>query len=52
MDGDINTHKTTDTETEHAQEFHPVHTPDFEDSEPNNPAKLTALTRELNDLHQ
>ena len=52
MDGDINAHKTTDTETEHAQEFHHVHTTDFEDSEPSNPTKLTAITRKLDDLCQ
>ena len=47
---DINAHKTTDTEIEHAQEFH--HMNDFEDSEPNNPARLTAITSKLDDLHQ
>ena len=35
-DRDIATHKTTDTEIEHAQEFHH----DFKDSEPNNPTRL------------
>ena len=36
------------TEKGHAQEFHH----DFEDSEANNPTRLTAITRELDDLHQ
>ena len=49
-DRDVNAHKTTDTEIEHAQEFH--HMNDFKDLEPNNPARLTAITRELDDLHQ
>ena len=44
LDRYINAHKTTDTEIEHAQEFH--HMNDFEDSEPNNPTRLTAITRE------
>ena len=52
LDRDINAHKTADTEIEHAQEFHHVNTTDFEDSEPNNPAKLTANTRELDNLCQ
>ena len=47
-DRDINAHNTTDTEKGHAQEFHH----DFEDSEANNPTRLTAITRELDDLHQ
>ena len=41
-DRDIKAHKTTDAEIEHAQEFH--HMNDFKDSEPNNPARLTAIT--------
>ena len=51
-DRDITAHKTTDTEIEHAQEFHQVNTNDFEESEPNNPARLTLITRELDDLCQ
>ena len=51
-DRDINTHKTTDTETDHAQELHHINRSDFEDSETNNPARLTAITRELDDLCQ
>ena len=51
-DRDITAHKTTDTEIQHAQEFHHVNTNDFEESEPNNPARLTAITRKLVVLHQ
>ena len=51
-DRDINAHKTTDTEIEHAQKFHHVNTNDFKDSEPNNSTRLTAITRELDDLCQ
>ena len=47
-DRDITLHKSTDTEIEHAQEFHH----DFKESETNNPTRLTAITRELDDLHQ
>ena len=50
LDRDINTHKMTDAEIEHAQEFHHVNTNDFEESEPNNPVRLTTITRELDDL--
>ena len=42
--------KATDTEVEHAQEFYHVNINDFEESEPNNPARLTAITRELDNL--
>ena len=52
LDRDINAHKTTDAEIEHAQEFHHINKNDFEDSETNNPTRLTAITRELDDLHQ
>ena len=52
LDRDINAHETTDTEIEHGQEFHHINTNDFEDSETNNPARLTAITRELDDLCQ
>ena len=52
MDRDNDAHKTTDTEIEHAQEFHHANTNDFEASETNNPTKLTAITRELDELCQ
>ena len=45
-------HKTTDTDIENIQDFHPVETDQFKDVQHNNPAKLTALTREVDDLHQ
>ena len=51
-DRDINPHKTTDTEIEHAQEFHHANTNGFEESEPNNSTRLTTITTELDDLHQ
>ena len=34
------------------QDFHPVDTDYFEDLQHNNPAELTALIIEVNDLHQ
>ena len=43
---------TADTDVEDTQDFHPLETDHFEDPEYNNPAKLTALTRELDDVHQ
>ena len=46
-DRDINTHETTDTEIGHAKEFHH----DFKNSGPNNHTRLTAITRELDDLY-
>ena len=49
---DIPAYETTDTNIEQAQEFHQVNANDFQESEPNNPARLTLLTRELDDLHQ
>ena len=49
-DRDINAHETTDSEIEGAQEFH--HVNDFENSEPNKPTRLSAITRELDDLWQ
>ena len=49
-DRDVNIHKTTNTEIEHVQEFH--HMNGSKDWEPNNPARLTAITKELDDLHQ
>ena len=52
LDRDITAHKSTDTEIEHAQEFHHVHPNDFKESDPNNPTRLTLITRELDDLCQ
>ena len=52
LTGDITPHKTTDTEIEHAQEFHHLNTNDFGESDPNNPTTLTTITRELDDLCQ
>ena len=43
---------TIDTDVEDTWEFHPVEVDHFEDLEHNNPAKLTPLTREVDDLHQ
>ena len=43
---------TVDTDVEDTQDFHPVETGHFENLEHNNPMKMTALTRELDDLHQ
>ena len=43
-------HETTDTNIENTQDLHPVDTNHFEDLQHNNPAKLTALTREVDDL--
>ena len=51
-DRDIPAHETTDTDIEQAQEFHQVNANDFEESEPNNPARLTLITRELDNLCQ
>ena len=45
-------HKTAHTDTEDTQDFHPMGTNHFEDLEHNNPARLTAITRELDDLCQ
>ena len=45
LDRDINAHKTTYTEIEHGKEIHHVNTNDFEESEPNTPARLTTITR-------
>ena len=44
--------KNTDTEFGHAQEFHHINTNYFKDSETNHPTRLTAITRDLNDLCQ
>ena len=52
LDRDINAHETTDTEIKHAQEFHHINTNDFQDSVTNNPTRLTAITRELDNLFQ
>ena len=56
LDRDIDmtrgTQTTTDTDVEDTQDFHPVETDHFEDLGHNNPPKLMALTRELDDLHQ
>ena len=49
-DRGIAAHETTDTEIEHAQEFHHVNTNDFQESEPINPTRLTTIIRELDDL--
>ena len=51
-DRDINTHKTIDAEIDHAWEFHHINTNVFEDSETNNPTRLTAITSELDNLSQ
>ena len=45
-------HKTVDTDIENTQDFHPVNTDHFEDLQHNNPAYLTALTREVDVLCQ
>ena len=45
-------HKATNNDTEDTEDFHPVDTDHFEDLEHNNPARLTAITRELDDLCQ
>ena len=45
-------HEATNTDIEDMQEFHPVDMDHFEDSEHKNPARLTAMTRELDDLCQ
>ena len=49
---DIPAHETTDTNIEHTQEFHQVNANDFKESEPNNSARLTLITWELDDLCQ
>ena len=46
------THKAVDTDIEDTQDFHPVDTDHFEDLEHNNPVRLTASTRDLDDLCQ
>ena len=56
LDRDINVtreaHKATDTDIEDTQDFHPVETDHLGDLDHNNPARLTAITRELDDLCQ
>ena len=56
LDRDINVtreaHKATDTDIEDTQDFHPVETDHLGDLEHNNPARLTVITRELDDLCQ
>ena len=56
LDRDIDmtrvTQNTTDTEIEDTWDFNTVETVHFEDLEHNNPAKLTVLTREIDDLYQ
>ena len=39
-------------DNENTQDFDSVETDHFDDLEYNNPTKLTALTREVDDLHQ
>ena len=41
-----------DTNVEVQQDFHPEDTAHFENIEHTNPARLTVITRELDDLHQ
>ena len=41
-----------DTNAQVMQDFHCVETDHFEDSEHNNPTRLTAITRELDELCQ
>ena len=43
-------HKTADIDIEDTQDFHTIDTDHFEDLEHNNPARLTAITRELDDF--
>ena len=56
LDRDIHvtreTQNTTDTNIENTWDFNTAETVHFEDPEHNNPTKLTALTREIDDLHQ
>ena len=56
LDRDIDmtreTQNTTDTDIEDTQDFNPVEIGHFEDPGYNNPTKLTALTREIDDVHQ
>ena len=56
MDRDINTAReeqlVVDTDVEVQQDFHPEDTAPFEDIEHTNPARLTVITIELDDLYQ
>ena len=45
-------HEITNTDIENTQDFHSVETDPFEDLEHNNPTKLTAIMREVDDLWQ
>ena len=45
-------HEARDTDNEDTQDFHPVETDHLDDLEHNNPTRLTAITRELDDLYQ
>ena len=45
-------HEATDTDIEGRQDFHLVETDCLENSEHNNPARLTAITRKLDELCQ
>ena len=45
-------HSAADTDTEDTQDFHHVETVNFEDSEHNNPTRLTTITRKIDDLCQ
>ena len=45
-------HEATDIDIEDTHDFYPVETDHFEDLDHNNPARLTAITRELDDLCQ
>ena len=45
-------HEITDNDIENTQDFHTVNTDHFEDLQHNNSMHLTALTREVDDLHQ
>ena len=52
LGGDINDHEATDTDIEQTQDFYHVNANDFEESDPNNPSRLTLITRELDELCQ
>ena len=45
-------HEATDTDIEDMQDFHPVEASHLQDLEHNNPARLTAITTELDDIWQ
>ena len=51
MDSDANMTRK-DTDVDFPQDFHPKDTDDFENVEHENPTRLAAITRELDDLHQ